>query len=160
MTTYKVMNWNAGTMSGGGRTFFQSGSTLNLNNPGSVNLSSRTVDNGGTVQWTGAGGVGLSSSVINNRPGALFQAQTDSSFSNLGGVTRFDNAGTFRKLAGTGPMTIGSFVPLSNYGTVEIRSGIVAASGGYGPATNSTLSVGLGGTIAGTGYGQLQAAVP
>jgi hypothetical protein len=157
VTVYNVMNWTAGTMNGGGRTFFPAGSTLNLNNPVSVSLSSRTLDNGGTVQWAGVGGIGLGSSVITNRPGALFQAQADSSFSNLGGVTRLDNAGIFRKLASTGTTTIGNFVPLNNFGTVDIRSGIIAASGGYGPATNSTLSVGLGGTIAGTGYGQLQA---
>jgi hypothetical protein len=47
---------------------------------------------------------------------------------------------------------------LNNYNTVEIRSGIVVANGGYTSRSNALLNCAIGGTTAGTGFGQLQVA--
>ncbi len=84
------------------------------------------LENGGTVLWTGAGGFYLSNAVITNRAGALFQAANAASLAFNGGVSRFDNAGTFRKTAG-GTTTVNSGVAFNNYNTVDIRTGILAA---------------------------------
>ena len=50
------------------------------------------------------------------------------------------------------------FGSFNNYGTVDIRTGILAANGGYVSSSSALLNCALGGTTAGTGYGQLQVA--
>ena len=47
-------------------------------------------------------------------------------------------------------------MPFNNYGTVDLRTGILAANGGYVSSANALLNCALGGTTAGTGFGQLQ----
>ncbi len=159
MTIANVMNWPAGTMSGGGRTIIAAGATLNIAPPSSVSLNPRTLENGGTVLWTGTGNnFILGSGVITNRAGGLFHAQNTAAFFFGGGGCRFDNAGTFRKSANAGTTTVPSGVSFTNSGTVDIRSGILAANGGYVSSSNALLNCALGGTTAGTGHGQLQVA--
>ena len=91
------MNWFRGTMSGNGRTIIGPGAALNLNNVAPLNLNGRTLENRGTVLWTGPGYMSLISAVITNAPGALFDVQNAASLSPFTGLSRFDNAGTFRK---------------------------------------------------------------
>jgi hypothetical protein len=86
-------------------------------------------------------------------PGVTLNAALSSS-----GANRFDNAGTFRKSANTGTTLITA--NFTNYGTVDIRSGIIAANGGYAPSANARLNCALGGTTPGTNYGQLQGRRP
>jgi hypothetical protein len=160
VTMASAMNWTAGNMSGMGRTLIAPGATLHAATPSSVNLSARTLENGGTVVFTGAGIFGVNSSaVITNRPGALFRIENENTLG-LGGVAngRFDNAGTFRKSAGTGTTTMTSGMKFTNYNTVDIRSGKLAANGGYASSSNALLNCALGGTTPGTGHGQLQVA--
>jgi hypothetical protein len=152
------MNWTAGIMSGGGRTIIGLGAVMNLGSSSSPSLSSRTVENAGTVLWTGSGGVVLAPGVITNRPGALFHAQNAAQISLGFSSGRFDNAGTFRKSVSTGTTSIGSGVGFTNYGTVDIRSSVLAVNGGYVSASNAFLNCALGGIVAGTSYGQLQVA--
>lgn len=159
VTVAGAMNWTAGTMSGSGRTIIPAGVTLNLALSSSATLA-RTLENGGTVLWTGAVLNVFSSAVITNRPGALFRAEGEAA-NGLGGFTangRFDNAGTFRKSAGTGTTTVASGMKFTNYNTVDIRSGILAANGGYVSSSNALLNCALGGTTPGTGFGQLRVA--
>jgi hypothetical protein len=153
------MNWSGGSMSGSGRTVIPSGASLNVNNASFVTLNTRTLEIGGTAIWTGAGNLTGSSGVITNRAGALFELRNNVSFAPQGFQPwRFDNAGTLRKVIATGTSTFASGVSLNNYNTVEIRSGILAANGGYTSRTNALLNCALGGTTAGTGFGQLQVA--
>jgi hypothetical protein len=89
-------------------------------------MMTRTLDNEGTILWSGAGNITLSSAVITNRPGALFQAQNAAALSG-DAAARFDNAGTFRKTsAGTTSFT----ASFRNYGATEIQSGTLSLSGG------------------------------
>ncbi len=155
LTIANVMNWTAGAMGGSGRTIIPSGATLLVGSSSGTGLQ-RTLENGGTVLWTGAGTLGFLNGVITNRAGALFHAQNDARLFYAGGVGRFDNAGTFRKSVGNGTTEIG--VSFANHGTVDIRSGILAANGGYSSTSNALLNCALGGTTAGTNYGQLQVA--
>ena len=153
-----LMNWPAGTMSGGGRTIIGPEAVMNLGSSSTPGLSSRTLENAGTVFWTGSGGVGLGPGVITNRVGALFHAQNAAQFQAGVGVNRFDNAGTFRKSVSTGTTIIQNNIGFNNSGTVDIRRGILVANGGYVSTGNALLNCALGGTTAGTGYGQLQVA--
>lgn len=150
-----AMNWMDGAMDGSGRTIIPAGATLQIGNSSGMGLQ-RTLENGGSVLWTGAGGIVLLNGVITNRAGGLFDAQNAAQFFFAGGASRFDNAGTFRKSVSTGSTTIG--VNFTNYATVDLRSGILAANGGYTSSSNSLLNCALGGTTPGTGYGQLQVA--
>ena len=154
------MNWTSGTMSGSGRTIILPGATLNIAaNASTVGLSpGRTLENGGAVLWT-AGNFTMSSAVITNRAGALFEARNALGLNYLSSPgSRFDNAGTFRKSVNTGTTTVGSGMVFNNYNTVDIQSGILLANGGYTTTSNSLLSCALGGTTVGTGYGRLQVA--
>jgi hypothetical protein len=157
VTVASAMNWTAGSMGVGGRTIIPAGATLSIPNPSGVLLNTRTLENAGTVLWTGAGSIALNSSaVITNRAGALFHAQNAASFVANVGVGRIDNVGTFRKSISSGTITVGSGVSFNNFGTMDIRSGKLAANGGYVSSSNALLNCTLGGTVAGTNYGQLQ----
>ena len=163
VTVNSVMNWTSGTMSGIGRTIIPVGATLNIAAPSgnATLLNTRTLENGGTVLWTGAGNIVLNfGAVVTNRAGALFHAQNAATIQANAGVGRFDNAGIFRKSVNAGTTTVtppgSGAVSFNNSGTVEIRSGILAANGGYVSSANALLNCVLGGTTPGVGYGQLQ----
>jgi len=160
VTVGSAMTWSGGGMSGTGRTLIPPGVTLSINNPSFITLTSRTLDNGGVTTWTGAGSLSMDGGVITNRPGGLFNPQNASLIELTGGSPRLDNAGTFRKSASAGALTFAS-VPLTNYGTVDIESGILSFSGGgYVSSSNAVLNCAIGGTLPGTNYGQLQVSGP
>ncbi|MSU61692.1 MAG: hypothetical protein EXS31_04720 [Pedosphaera sp.] len=152
------MNWPSGGMTGSGRTIISPGATLTIGNVSPVGITTRTLENGGTVLWTGTGNMNLSGATITNRPGALFETRGSGDFALTGGAPRFNNAGTFRKTVDKNTTSFGSGIAFNNYGTVEIRSGILAANGGYTSTANALLNCAIGGTTAGTGYGRLQVA--
>jgi hypothetical protein len=152
VTVGNTMTWNGGNMNGSGRTVIPAGAMLNI--PGTfLGIDTRTLENQGTVLYTaGSGSIGLSSgAVITNGAAALFHMQGATTIS--AGPGRFDNAGILRKSSSTGVGTIGV---LNNYGTLDLRSGILLASGSYSCSPASTLRCVLGGTSAGSGYSQLQ----
>jgi hypothetical protein len=157
VTVGAVMNWTGGAMNGTGRTIISPGATLNASMPSTVSLAARTLENGGTTVWTGLG-ILLLSGVVTNRPGALFDIQSPSMINFGGDTPRFDNAGTFRKSTTSGTFIVTSGVNFSNYGKVEIRGGVLEANGGYFSSSNALLNCAIGGTLAGTNYGQLQVA--
>jgi hypothetical protein len=156
VTVGSAMSWTGGSMSGTGRTVISPGATLTIANPSFLTISTRTLENGGTTVWTGAGNINLDAAVITNRVGALFNAQNSSPIIFGGGTPRFDNAGTFRKSGSTGTTAIGGSVSFTNYGTVDIQTGVLAANGGYASSSNAVLNCAIAGTIPATNYGQLQ----
>ncbi|HYG24655.1 MAG TPA: hypothetical protein VEH04_17915 [Verrucomicrobiae bacterium] len=127
VTVLGAMNWTGGSMSGSGRTVIPSGVTLTLANANAVALN-RTLENGGTLSWTGAN-ISMNNSVITNRPGALFETRGSGGLAFNGGSPRVDNAGTFRKTVHTGTTALTS-VALNNYNTVELQTGTLSLSGG------------------------------
>jgi hypothetical protein len=158
VTVNTAMNWTGGSMTGSGRTVIPPGVTLNAAFASGVSLNNRTLENGGTVLWTGVGSILMNNGVITNRAGALFHAQNAATLIPNGGSPRFDNAGTFRKSVSSGTTTVGSPLTFNNFGMVDIRNGILAANGGYVSSSNALLNCALGGMTAGTNYGQLQVA--
>ena len=147
----------SGTVSGNGRTLVAPGATLTLHNSGSLYLTSRALENGGTVVCSGGGllavGNGL---VITNRPGALFDLQNAAAFNyQSGAACRFDNAGTFRKELNPGPTSFSSGVPFNNYGTVDLQAGslqwndLLVNSGQVSLATGAAIQMTAGGSASG-----------
>jgi hypothetical protein len=155
VSALQQMIWTEGSMSGGGLTTVPAGSFLMLSNSFPLTLG-RTLENRGTILWTGAA-INMAGGVLTNCPGALFQAQNNAPFSLLGAPNRLDNGGTFRKTS-SGNTFLSAGVPFNNYGFVDLRSGIIVANGGYNSSPGALLNCGLGGTNAGSGYGQLQSA--
>jgi hypothetical protein len=155
VTVGSVMNWTGGAMNGAGRTIIPPGTRLNAAIPSFAAMTARALEIGGTTIWTGEGSLSLNDAVITNRPGALFDVQNALSVNFGGGTPRFDNAGTFTKSVSAGQASFNG-VSFNNYGTVDIRSGILAANGGYLCASNSVLRCAIGGTAPGTNFGQLE----
>jgi len=116
----------------------------------SVLLSFRTLNNNGTITWSGSNGSidMLNGSAINNQPGSIWNYANDSSLVFGGGnAVSFNNAGTFEKTTGTGISTIG--VPFNNTGTVLGNSGTLSFTGGgnCGSTCPGTFTAGTGGTV-------------
>lgn len=161
VTVLNQMTWANGSMNGRGRTVIATNATLTMNNSVIIAMDSRTLDNAGTVLWTGSGPLYLSSSVasavITNRPGALFQIANPAGlvWGGVGGSHRFDNAGTFRKTA-AGTTSVGSFIAFNNGNTLEILRGVFAPTAGYNSTSNALLHCAIAGTNVDTGYGRLQ----
>jgi hypothetical protein len=165
VTVGTLMNWSGGSMNGTGRTVISPGATLNFGvaNPNALMITSRTLDNAGTANWSGTGQIWMDAAVITNRPGALFNVQNATLIRFAGGTPRFDNAGKFLKSLGTGPSAIDQSVFFTNYGTVEVDAGVLAFSspayvqvGGAtvlngGSISNSQPLQILGGTLTGSG---------
>ena len=126
---------------------------MNLSGTAQKTLSERTLNNGGTLTWTGTGEVQARGN-LNNLAGALFDIQTDAIWNRSSGVAQtFNNAGTVRKSGTTG--TTSFLVNLANTGTLDVSSGILSLNGTYAPAPAARTRFAIGGTAAGTGYGRL-----
>jgi hypothetical protein len=155
VTVSGAMTWTGGSMNGSGRTIIAPGATLTIANSSFVTMNSRTLDNAGTIVWTGPGQINLNAALFTNRPGALFNAQCAGTIQFAGGSPRIDNCGIFRKSADPGTLTL-SQVFFTNYGTVDIQSGVLdTIFGGYASSSNAILNCAIGGTVPGTNYGQL-----
>lgn len=76
LTVHRDSSWTSGHMMGSGRTVINPGATLHMANESGINLTTRTLENGGTFLWSGAGSINLgAAAVITNRAGALFETR-------------------------------------------------------------------------------------
>jgi hypothetical protein len=156
LTIHGTGLWVAGTMSGTGSTAVAPGASLNIFNGNLVNLSSRTLENGGTVSLTGSGGIGMNAGVITNDVGGVFSVSNPISFLYAGNFPRFDNAGTFVNAISGGTTTFGQQVGFNNYGAVILQGGTFSMGGGGVHAGTATVPVGTtiifaGGTFTSSG---------
>jgi hypothetical protein len=120
-----VFDWLSGTMGGSGTFDVEPFATVNINPPtaGSVGLNGRTVNNFGTIIWTG-GDITNSSSAFtfNNQIGAVFEARNNKNFlSFVSPQSVFNNSGIVRKTVGTGATVFG--YAYNGIGTVDVQSG-------------------------------------
>src|SRR5690606_23964281 len=162
VTVGGVASLSGGTQTGTGTTILSGGGSIN----GNIGLDEgRTlrIGNGinpSTVDWTGgsinlnAGGTGnAQAGILSTAVGGVLNATSNNliTANNFGGVedgssARFDNAGTFRKSAGTGSTLVQ--VQFNNTGTVQVQSGTVNLSGGgthtgsFDVSTGATLQFG------------------
>ena len=166
-----VVDWSAdATLTGAGSLTIGSGGTMNITGFGTRVIDGGTLNNSGTVNWSGANNISVvNSGIIHNQAAGLFSVKNDQLISQLccGGGQAFDNAGTFRKTVATGTTTIQNN-GFTNTGTVDIQSGTFnPASGGTSTASfsvssgatilfnNSTYTLGTGATLTGSGNVQI-----
>jgi hypothetical protein len=100
--------------------------------------SGGTFVNDGTVTWQGGGRFGDAN--FQNLPGGTFNFSADGEFSNV--YSSFTNAGTLRKIAGTGITVLKH--RLNNSGMVDLRTGTLQTNGFTQTAGSTTL---LGGSL-------------
>jgi hypothetical protein len=164
LTLHGPSSWTAGNMTGTGRTVIAPGGSLIIGNPNIVSVYDRTLENGGTMTWTG-GFLGLGNGIITNRAGALFDIQGAGQINAQGSAGRIDNAGIFRKSMSAGTLLLSANVAFNNYGTADIQIGMLQLGGGganngvmtFPGGTALNLSGGTFGSSAGssiTGAGQ------
>jgi hypothetical protein len=161
VTVGSVMNWTGGTMDGSGQTTIGPGATLNIAafaGYGGVGLTTRTLENSGTMVW-GGGNLNMNSCIITNDVGATFQIQGAAAFNYQGGAPRIDNAGTFLP-SPTGTTAFYS-VAFDNYGAINFGvGGLFLLDGGYLGTSNSVVNYGIDGKTPGTNFAQIQAPGP
>jgi hypothetical protein len=139
------MIWTSGTMTGAGHTIFSAGSTLAINATAAKSLSGRTVDNSGTMTWTG-GQLLTTGGAWNNQAGGVFDVQADVAWAAAGGTaTAINNAGTFKKSAGTGTASFAGAVNNNAGGTFTVQTGTLSLAGGG--SLTGTLTASAGSTL-------------
>ncbi|HEV7571716.1 MAG TPA: LamG-like jellyroll fold domain-containing protein [Thermoanaerobaculia bacterium] len=132
-TSTGVIDWNAdATLSGAGTLNVAAGGTLNVSGFGTRYIDGGTINNSGTINWSGGNNISVyDSGVINNLAGGLFLATNDQIiyFHCCLPGQAFNNAGTFRKTTATNTTTITSN-GFNNSGTVDIQSGTLNLTSG------------------------------
>src|SRR5205085_771232 len=108
-----------GTLAGTGVTNIATGAILNLG--GSQPNLQRTLNNAGTANYQPTSSMVFSGGTFNNQSGALFDVLVEKQLFQSGGTNAFNNAGTLRKLTGTGETLFN--LPFNNTGTVNLQSG-------------------------------------
>ena len=147
-------NWSGGTLTGNPLTIATNG-TLNISGSSSKILWN-TLNNAGTVTWTGSADleVDYSSSaneygLIQNLAGGLWDIQNNQNLRNsYANGAYFQNAGTVRKSAGAGTTTIS--VPFYNSGTTTVQQGTCTLTKGgtiegvFSAASGTTINFSAG----------------
>jgi hypothetical protein len=133
VTITGALNWPSGSLLGTGRLIIPSGATATLNSPNFKGLT-RTLDNAGTVNYTGSGlrfAAQNAVTIFNNLPGGVVSVPDDGDFDiTFGGTHAFNNAGTFHK-SGLSTITTFNGVAFNNTGVARLTSGILESSGGF-----------------------------
>ncbi|HEV2692869.1 MAG TPA: hypothetical protein VG347_08220 [Verrucomicrobiae bacterium] len=146
------LNLNGG--GGVGGTLGGANGSLTVASTGVLNMSGSAIKyvygaltNAGTVNWTGAGQLYVYNNnsstyagAIYNLAGGLFDLQSDATMTAVFGLEFINNAGTFRKDAGTGTSTINP--KFSNNGLVEADKATINFVSSF-TATNGEVRSGL-----------------
>ncbi len=132
LTVNGAMSWTGGEMNGAGLT--EAAGSLNISGAGSKRLISRTLKNSGTATWTGTGPILTGSAALIDNTGSWDNQNSDVlMFNGLGGpISTFRNAGTFKKSAGAGPLTLQ--IVFNNQSAaieaVDVQAGTLVLQGG------------------------------
>ena len=140
------MNWTGGQMNGAGSTTVGMGALLAASGMDWKYCIGRTLNNAGTITFTGTGGLTLGAEAVLNNDG-LIEFSNDQQIHNaVGGwstVSTINNRGTIRKVAGLGIVDLSATV--NNHGTIAVESGGLefgmdgSSSGAFQVAAGSTL---------------------
>lgn len=158
-----ILTWLGGSMQDAGVTTILPAATAAISGDHSKLLSARTLDNFGSIVWTGGGNLEVTAeAVINNAAGATFDVATDADMAVIccaGGAT-INNSGEFVKSAGSDTTSIGAAFHnagtlLVNAGTLSFPAGLTQTAGltrlaGGNLAAGSPTSL-LGGILDGSG---------
>lgn len=119
--------------------------TLTLSGTNGKSLQG-TLRNTGTIRHTGTGNLDFENGTLENRPGAVYDLQSDADFRLFAGTAAFRNEGTFRKSAGTGltEFRVGFH---GTGGTVDVQTGTVILRSGGSLANGVNLVTAAGTTF-------------
>jgi uncharacterized repeat protein (TIGR03803 family) len=129
-----TLNWSGGTLSG--PLTITSNGVLSITAGGGYVSVGNALTNGGTVNWLGGDvhldtcDFGGAAGPVVNLAGGVWNIQCDQrlDYYCAANGNGFVNAGTVRKLAGSGITSF--YVPFNNTGTVQAQSGIISLQGG------------------------------
>ncbi|MEW6305460.1 MAG: hypothetical protein AB1705_18440 [Verrucomicrobiota bacterium] len=118
-----TLDWAGGTMMTEGPTEIAPGGLLHLSGSSNKVIEGRTINNAGTILWSGTGHLyGGSNAVLNNSN--LFLIQNNASFRTNEGGAKFLNAGVLRKTTATGNTLFDGYT-FQQYGSLDVQSGAV-----------------------------------
>jgi len=146
-----TLTWSGGTISA--NMTIASNSVLNIVSGLGVDVEGLVLTNLGTVNWTNTDIYGINGNNAQIYNYGVWNAQSDNDFQGgyNGGVTLFDNFGTFRKSGSTGDTILDGNVVFNNTGTLDSQYGNISLQGAYN-LTNGTLNFGISGL---TNYGTI-----
>ena len=170
LTTSGLLHWTGGSMGGSGQTIVLDQLVLDGGNTKTLS-GGWTLDNEGTATWSDAGivHIGVGGGFIVNA--GTWDARSDSFFNKQlsGDPGSFNNAGLFKKTAGTGTTGVG--IPFTNGGQVRMESGTLDLTGGSSTGAfditlasgkidfgSGTFNLNAGSTFSGTGTVQISVA--
>jgi hypothetical protein len=144
------LNWSSGSLSGS--TTIGTNGAVNLVGSGTKSLQG-AITNYGQMVWASGSGTtwnwyGASEARLENRPGGLLDVQLDGTFAVGSGKPVIDNAGTLRKSAGGGVLTMNSFA-FTNSGLVSVQTGSLTFASGF--TSSGTFDVTNGAAVSLTG---------
>ncbi len=153
-TGTQSLDWVTGTMPNGAVLIATNGVVNIVSNTGSWTLSGVVTNrgqivwrNGSASTWTWTSGVRFE-----NAPGGLLDVQQDGTILLSPGSGSFNNLGTWRKSGGSGILTLGNSISLTNAGVVDVQQGAVVfgngftSSGTFAVASNAAVRL-TGGTV-------------
>jgi hypothetical protein len=135
-------SWTAGDLKGAGTSTIPSGSTLTMSGGGAVHAN-HTLNNAGTINWTGGNFCVGDGATLNNNSGASFTAQSGNGFALYncygGAAPRVHNGSgaTFTRNGTLGQVNSVS-IPFDNDGTVHLIAGNLNLSGGNSAAATDS----------------------
>jgi hypothetical protein len=150
------LQWTGGALVGNGLT---NQGNITINGNAAIGVDSSTIwsqsltpgalTNTGTINHTAGGSLNLISGSLNNLAGAVYDMQGDVPINSYyywynpcSGSGTINNAGLFRKSAGSGTSSIAPTIVFNNTGTVEVDSGTLSIQGGVTQLVGNTLTGG------------------
>lgn len=134
-----TMDWTGGTIyMTPGIGLFVNAVQMTISGTGSLSFQRGTISNAGTITHIGNAilrfdGWNGDHPILKNQAGGVYDLQGDGVLTSLDARYRgvFENAGLFRKSAGTGESIIGDTVTFDNTGTLEVASGTLTVNGPF-----------------------------
>jgi hypothetical protein len=116
------VNWNSGTLNGGGVLTNQSTLNLITTNNKSI-IEDTTLNNSGTINIVDAGDLFITQGIVNNQVSGVIDLQVNNGHITMSGGTSniLNNAGLIKRTTTTGTVRID--VELNNSGTIEVETG-------------------------------------
>lgn len=136
VTITGAFNWSGGNLRNSLVVNLLPQATGSISGPARKVILGATVNNQGSLAWTGAGELEIDIGAFNNS-----------------GMMELQNDATIEDRDGTG--TVGSF---NNKGTLDLHSGTLSIAGDYAPDPGSIHRVTFGGPMPATGFGTLAVA--
>ncbi len=156
LTVFGEFNWSSGVMSGSGKTIIPEGGHGDLSGP-AVKLLGRTLENAGTLEYSGAtflfGPSAGAPGKLDNLAGGVFDITGGGNIlqNNVNSEHEIKNAGVFRKTTNGATSTVG--IPIDNSGSFDVQTGTVAVSAPF--ALGGSINV-AGGALNLSGGGSAQ----